>query len=131
MAVTSGRDFTVLKNAVAIAGLTENGLSLDGSPVDINRKDSNGFRSIAPFAGAKAIDISASGVLDDDVLRDIALNPASSLLLTDITLEFADGMEIAGDFYLASVTFTGAHDAANTYEMSLQSSDAWTMTPGP
>jgi predicted secreted protein len=128
MAASSGRDFLVLKNAVAIASLTENGISFDGSPVDITNKDSGGFRELAAFAGAKAIDISASGVLTDTVIRDIALAPAGALLLTDITIEFADGSTIAGDFYLASVDYTGAHDGANTYDMSLQSSGAWTFS---
>lgn len=128
MAATSGRDFVIKKDGTAIAGLRENSLALDGSPVDITSKDDNGFRTLADFAGVKSFDISASGVLVDTVLQDIALNPASSLLLDDVTLEFADGTIVAGDVYLASADFAGAHDGENTYDVSLQSSGAWTRT---
>jgi predicted secreted protein len=129
MAATSGRDFVILKDGTAIAGLRENSLALDGSPVDVTTKDDSGFRTIADFAGVKSFDISASGVLEDDILQDLALNPSSSLLLTDITIEFADGAIVDGDVYLASADFSGAHDGENTYDVSLQSSGEWTYTP--
>jgi predicted secreted protein len=129
MAATSGRDFVILKAGTAIAGLRENSLALDGSPVDVTTKGDSGFRTIADFAGVKSFDISASGVLEDDILQDLALNPSSSLLLTDVTIEFADGAIVDGDVYLASADFSGAHDGENTYDVSLQSSGEWVYTP--
>ncbi len=128
MAATSGRDFLILKNAVALAGLRENSVSFDGSPVDITSKDDNGFRTMGAFAGVRSFDISASGVLTDDVIRDIAQNPTFGLLLTDVTIEYADGTVVDGNVYLASAEFAGAHDGENTYDISLQSSGAWTVT---
>ena len=128
MAADTGRDFLVKKAGTAIAGARENGISLDGSPVDITSKDDSGFRTLADFAGAKALDISLSGVWIDKVMRDAAVLESASLLLTDITLDFADGGSMTGNFYLASYEETGAHDDAVTFTASLQSSGTWTYT---
>jgi predicted secreted protein len=129
MSATSGRFFLLKKDGVAIAGLRENGISFDGGPVDVTSKEDSGFRTLGAFHGVKSFDLSASGVLKDDVFRDIASNPDAALLLDDVTLEYADGGEIAGDVYLASCEFAGAHDGENTYTLSLQSSEKWTWTP--
>jgi predicted secreted protein len=132
MPASSGREFLILKAGTAIAGLRENSLSVDGSPVDVTDKDDGGYRTLASFAGSKSFEISASGVLKDEILRDIALG-TGSLLLTDITVEFDDGDVITGDVYLASAEFAGAYDGENTYTVALQSSGAWTAptAPGP
>jgi predicted secreted protein len=122
----TGRDLLIMKNAVAIAGAQENGVSVDNSPVDITSIGDDGFRTLADFAGMRSLDISISGVWVDKVLRDSALG--ATLLLTDITIEFADGGDISGDFYLASYEETGAHDGAVTFTASLQSSGEWTYT---
>jgi predicted secreted protein len=88
--------------------------------------------TLADFAGMKSFDISASGVLVDDVFRDIISDEDSTLLLTDVTIEYEDGGEIAGDVYIASCEFAGAHDGESTYTLSLQSSGKWTWTaPAP
>lgn len=122
----TGRDLLILKNATAIAGAQENGISVDNSPVDITSIGDGGYRKLADFAGMRTLDISISGVWADKVMRDQALG--TTLLLTDITIEFADGGDISGDFYLASYEETGAHDGAVTFTASLQSSGAWTYT---
>jgi TP901-1 family phage major tail protein len=128
MSAESGRDFTIEKDGTVLAGLRENSIAFDGSPVEITSKDDGGFRTLASFAGAKSFDISATGVLKDSVLQDLALTPGSSLLLTDVTIVMPDETVIAGDVYLASATFAGAHDGEVTYDVSLQSSGPWTLT---
>jgi len=71
--------------------------------------------------------MNVSGIWDDKVMRDAALTSTqSALLLTDITLDFADGGDISGNFFLASYDETGAHDGAVTFTATLQSSGAWT-----
>tara|TARA_R110000868_G_scaffold223318_2_gene475203 strand:- start:10981 stop:11367 length:387 start_codon:yes stop_codon:yes gene_type:complete len=122
----TGRDLLILKGATAIAGAQENGISIDNSPIDITSIGDGGYRTLAEFAGMRALDISVSGVWVDKVIRDQALG--TTMLLTDITIEFADGGDIAGDFYLASYEETGAHDGAVTFTAALQSSGAWTYT---
>ncbi len=125
----TGRDLLVKKASTAIAGAQENGISVDNSPVDISDIAGGGYRKLADFAGNRKIDISITGIWTDKIVRDIALGSTqSALLLTDITLDFADGGDIAGDFFLASYEETGAHDGTVTFTASLQSSGAWTYT---
>lgn len=121
----TGRDFLIKKSGTAIAGAREGGMTLDGSPVDITSKSDGGFRTLADFAGVKALDLSVSGVWADKVLRDAAVLESAGLLLSDISLTYADGGEITGDFYLANYEETGAHDDAVTFTASLQSSGTW------
>ncbi len=129
MAAQSGRDLLVLKNSVAIAGLRETSVAVDGSPVDITNKGDNGYRTLASFSGVESIDITASGVWLDDTIRDIAFaGTGTTKLLTDITLSWGDGATMSGDFYLASFTDGGNHDGEETYDCTFQSSGAWTYT---
>ncbi len=129
MAAESGRDFLILKNATAIAGLRETGATVNSEPVDITSKDDSGYRTLASFAGAETIDISGAGVFIDDTIRDIAFaGTGTSKLLTDITLEWGDGATLSGDFYLNSYAAGGPHDGEETYDISLRSSGAWTYT---
>ena len=125
MALT-GRSFLVKSGATAIAGCKENGITIDNSPVNITDIASAGYRELGDFAGERALDISCSGVWDDKVVRDIAMG--TSLLLTDITIDFADGGAITGDFYLANYSETGADNDAVRFTCSFQSSGAWTYT---
>lgn len=122
----TGRDLLILKNDVAIAGAQENGITVDNSPVDITSIGDDGYRTLGDFAGMRTLDISISGVWTDKVIRDVALG--TSLLLTDITIDFADGGDLSGDFYLANYEETGAHDGAVTFTATLQSSGEWTYT---
>lgn len=128
MAADTGRDFLLKKASTAIAGCREDSISLDGSPIDITSKSDSGFRTLAAFAGTKALDISTSGVWIDKIMRDAAVLESANLLLTDITLDFADGGTISGNFYLASYEETGSHEDAVTFSASLQSSGSWTYT---
>lgn len=123
----TGRDLLIKKAATAIAGAQENGISVDNSPVDISDIASGGYRELADFAGNRKLDLSISGIWTDKVMRDAAL-AGTGLLLTDITIDFADGGDIAGDFYLANYEETGAHDGAVTFTATLQSSGSWTYT---
>jgi predicted secreted protein len=120
----TGRDLLILKNNVAIAGAQENGITVDNSPVNITTMSDDGFRTLADFAGERSLDISINGIWLDDVVRAQALG--SSLLLTDISIDFADGGELTGDFYLANYTETGTHTNAVTFNATLQSSGEWT-----
>lgn len=124
----NGRDLLIKKGGTAIAGARTNSISVDNSPVDISDIAGGGFRKLADFAGNRKLDLSVSGVWATKVIRDLMLGADSGLLLTDLTLIFADGGDIAGDFYLASYTEEGAHDVAVTFTASMQSSGAWTYT---
>lgn len=130
MAAKSGRDLLVKKAGTAIAGFRANSITIDGSPVDITTKDDGGFRTIASFVGVKSMDIEGSGVWKDNVLGALAFAATNTgLLLTDITVINGNGDTITGDFYLANYVEDGSHETEITFTATLQSSEAWTVTP--
>ena len=123
----SGRGLLILKGGTAIAGARQNSMAIDNSPVDISDIAGGGSRKLADFAGNKKLDLSVSGVWDTKVLRDLAIGTASQLY-TDITMTFADGGSLTGDFYLANYEETGVHDSEVTFTASFQSSGIWAYT---
>lgn len=129
MAAKSGRVLLVKKATIAIAGFRANTVTIDGSPVVITDKQDAGFRTIADFAGEKAMDIEGDGVWQANTLGALAFAAtATGLLLTDITLVNGNGDTISGDFYLANYEETGEHDGAIEFSGSFQSSGVWTVT---
>jgi predicted secreted protein len=124
MAATNGRELKILKNNVPIAGVRTKTVAIAGEPIDITSDDDLGYRTMLAEAGTYSIDLTVEGVTKDDVLRSVILT-GGSLLLTDITIEYPDGSNIAGDFFLASVEDSGEYADALTFSASLQSSGAW------
>lgn len=125
----SGRLLLIKIGGTAIAGARTNGMTIDNSPVDITDIASGGFRELADFSGQRSMDLSISGIWKDKVFRGKVLASDSALLLTDATLDFADGGDIAGDFFIASYEENGEHDGSVAFTATLQSSGSWTYTP--
>jgi len=125
-----GRAFIINKAASPIAGCQSDSMSVNNAPVDITDKASNGWRELAGFAGTRSIDLAISGVWKDKTVRDLALGADSALLLSDVTLDFADGGSFsAGDWYLSSYEETGDYAGAVTFTGTLLSSGEITYTP--
>lgn len=131
-----GREFLIKKNSTTLAGVRTKSFSFAGEPVDVTTDDDTGFRTLLAESGQEAIDISVEGLTKDVVLRGAALG-SGSLMLTDVTLEFpktgtqaTSGDTISGNFFLTSLEESGTYNDAMTFSASLQSSGAWTYTPG-
>tara|TARA_R110000824_G_scaffold59702_2_gene160096 strand:+ start:276 stop:662 length:387 start_codon:yes stop_codon:yes gene_type:complete len=128
MAVEPGREFLVKKGGTAILGAQETSISIDSSPVNVTDMASAGFRTLANFAGERSLDIACNGIWEDNVFRNLALGADSALLLSDVTVVFADAAVISGNFLLASYEETGSYDGAVQFTCSLQSSGTWTLS---
>lgn len=127
MSGKSGRKFVIKKDSVAIAGARTKSAAINNEPVNISSDDDDGWRKLLEEPGEQQIDLSVSGVAKDDTLR--AINFGESKMMDDIVLEFGDGAELSGSFYLASYTESGDYNEAITFEASLQSSGEITYTP--
>lgn len=131
MAKAIGRKFLVKKAGVTIASSRTKSFSWGGEPVDVTTDDQNGIRELLADLGQQQLDISLEGLTDSTILRDIALEPATTKMLTDITLEFDNGDVIAGNFLMTSYDESGANNDAVNFSASFQSSGAWTLTDAP
>lgn len=124
------RDFTIEKNGVVLAGLTSKDFNIGATPIEKTNDDDNGWRTnIDDAVGQQSIDISASGVLEDPLIRNIMLNPATSKTLSDITIRLANGSTIGGTFQFTNYAETGsAPDGRVEFSTSLELSGEPTFT---
>lgn len=128
MAANIGREFVISKDATAIAGVRTKTMSFNGEPIDVTTDDDSGFRTLLATAGQKSIDMSVEGLTKDATFRAAALS-GTSLMLTDITIDYPNGDSLSGDFFLNSVEESGTYNDAMTFTASLQSSGEFTYTP--
>lgn len=130
MPKATGRELVIKKGSAIIAAIRNKTISWNGEPIDVTTDDDAGFRTLLDAQGQENIDISGDGITDADVLKDIALDPTASKLLTDITIAWVDSTAIiAGDFKLISYEETGPYQDSRTFTFSMQSSGLWTYTP--
>lgn len=129
MAANVGRNLKILKNSVVVAGIRTKSFSANGEPIDVTTDDEAGVRTLLADPAVRTLDISFDGVTKDDTLRGIMLDPAGTLNLTDITLEYPNGDEISGTFFFTNLEESGTYNDAVTFSGSLQNNGAWTFTP--
>lgn len=130
MPANIGRELLVKRGSTVIAGVRTKTVTFNGEPVDVTSDDDSGFRKLLAEVGQKSIDMSVEGVTKDNDLRSAALS-GTSLLLTDVNIEWPNGDTLSGDFFMNSVEETGAYNDAITFTSSFQSSGEWTYTPAP
>lgn len=126
----AGRDYLLLKSAVAIAGVRLVGMKFNATPIDITDADSDGVQEL--LAGASAtmsLEINVSGIYTDNVLRAIAVNPATDRLITDLTLSHPGAGTptdiVTGNFFMTSYEDSGAHDGPVEFLATFTSSGDW------
>jgi predicted secreted protein len=130
MAAAKGRELLVKRGSQVIAGIRTKGISFNGEPIDVTSDDDSGFRTMLDDAGTYSIDLSIEGITKDDNLRAEVM-AAGSLMLTDVIVEYPDGAQLSGNFFLTSLEESGTYNDAVTFSGSLQSSGAWTYAPTP
>ena len=125
MAAQAGRDVTLTKNAIVLAGMRSLGFTFNSEPIDISDADDSGLRVLmAAAAGTESLDMPFEGIVKDAVIRTIGLGGGDKLL-TDLVLNLADGATLTGDFYLNSYSETGEHKGEVTFTASFLSSGSW------
>ena len=132
----ASRLLLIKKNNVPFVGVNSKTITAGSEAIDVTTDEDAGFRCLLDVAGIETLDISGSGVTKDQELRQLMLTGGSKLF-TDITIEYppvgaqTTGDVISGDFYFSSFNETGGgSDGAIEFDFSMQSSGAWTLTPG-
>ena len=107
MAKAPGRNAKVYKNAILIGGVRVTNISIDSTPIDVTDNDSAGLQELLPESSMRVLSFDIEGVYKDPVLRDIALDPDASQLLTDMTFKVGDAFIAKTDFGTSLITITG------------------------
>lgn len=126
MAKFAGREITLVVDSAAIGGVRTKNPQMNKEPIDVTDDDSSGWRELLALPGQREVNLSVSGVVDDDTLRAAYF---ASETLHDVTFTYPDGGELAGSFFLASYNETGEYNGATTFESEFQSTGAITYTP--
>ena len=122
----TGRAIALLWNSVAIAGVREKSVKLDGSAVDVTSDESNGWQTLLAEAGENKVEIGISGVTKSDVLKT---DWFAGTRTRAVSITYPDGGVLAGMFYMANYSDKGPYKDATTFEASLMSSGTVTYTP--
>ena len=136
MGGTVGRKTLLSKNSVVIAGVRTKGIAWAGGSINLTSGEDDGIQCLANEAAEQSITISAEGLLKTNLLKDIALDPAASKLLTDLSFSFAIVDEsnttngtLTGDFLMTAFDEGAPYNEGITFSATFESSGAWTYTP--
>ena len=124
-----GRDLEIRRDdgvTVALAGIRNNGVTINNEPVDFTTNDDDGFRRLSIESAERQIDLAIDGlVLDEEWARDSANmeNLVKSLIIVRPT-----GSTIAGDFRLNNYSEGAPYKEAFTFTATLQSTGPFVWT---
>lgn len=108
-----------------LGGLRATDMTLNNAGVDITNKGSNGWRELLPDGGIQNVTLTGSGLFDANSAQQKQLKNAffnRVLLQAEIVDENAD--RVYGYFHVSSYKESGAHNDAQMYDATLESSGA-------
>jgi len=131
MAKAAGRLATLTKASTVIGGTRVTNIQVDYTPIDVTDNDSGGLQELLELSGTSVMTFDVEGVYKDPVLRDIAMDPTTTQLLTDLTFDFADGgvgsATVSGSFFMLNYKEGNDYKEATTFSASFTSSGAWSV----
>lgn len=135
MAQYKGRDFLLkIKTGVStyttIGGVKDTQLTINNSVVDATHKGSAGVRTLLAQAGINSMQISASGLFDNDAAIDVMEPLAHSGDAEVYQIVAGNGDTYQGSFIVSSFSRSGSLDGVEQFSVTLESSGAVTFTAG-
>lgn len=127
MAGSVGRNLTLSWNSVAMKGVREKSVTLNGEAIDLTSGEDNGVRLLATAAGQDQVDISVAGVTKDEALR---ADWFAGTRTRAVAITWPNGATLTGNFFLSNYKDTGPYQDAATFDATLMSTGAWVYTPG-
>ena len=132
MPKAAGRLAEVRRGATMIGGVRVSTIAFAAEPIDVTDRDSNGIIELLATAATQQVTLTVEGIYTDVTLRTIAMTPATSKLLTDLTFKFADALTAAdtlgGNFFMTEYEEGNPHDDATTFSATFVSSGPWALT---
>lgn len=133
MARSSGRNL-VLERAsgspatfATIKVLRTKNPTISREPIDVTGDDDLGWRTLLGEPGQKQIDLSFSGVTQDETLLAAIMSAAD--VFEEIRITLPTGGVLQGSFFFNNLSQTGEYNTAVTFEGEMQSSGEVTYTP--
>lgn len=105
-----------------VAGLRTTQLSINGDPVAITHKQSDGWRDLLSGAGTRSVSVSAAGIFLGSAAENAVRTHALAGTLDDYELSFEDGEKLRGRFLVQRLDYAGDFNGERNYTMQLESS---------
>lgn len=104
-----------------LGGLQAKTLTLGDQTVDVTDQDSNGYRELLPGRVMQTMAVSGSGVFKDSAAENSALSVFQSGTHRNWQIVIPNLGTFQGKFRVTELAYTGNHDGALTYTLSLES----------
>lgn len=111
-----------------VGGVRTNNLTLNNEPVDITNAGSSGFREYLADGGVQSCSMSVDGLVVDNAAFETMLTQAKDRTIIRYRFEFGNAGVISGGFVVSNLQLTGAHNDAQTFSCSLESSGQVSIT---
>ncbi|NTW98526.1 MAG: hypothetical protein HGB35_01035 [Geobacteraceae bacterium] len=128
----AGRDFVLSKGSTAgvggtpLAGCKTKSLKVNNTIIDISNDDTGVWTTTLAEPGTKSVELSASGVVKDIIMLQAALSTTD--IQDEYTMTWPTSHKLYGNFNLTSFSQTGESAAGATFEYTLTSSGAVTVS---
>lgn len=105
-----------------VAGLRTTQLSINGDPVVITHKQSEGWRDLLSGAGTRSVSVSAAGIFLGSVEESTIRAHALAGTIDDYELSFEHGERLRGRFLVQRLDYSGDFNGERNYSLQLESS---------
>ncbi len=124
---TVGRAVVFTWNSASILGVREKDLTCAGAAIDVTSDDNAGIQKLLTVSAQDSLEIKLSGVTKSDALKT---DWFAGTRTRTATLTYPNGATLSGTFYMSAYSEKAPYKDAQTFDATLQSSGAFTFTPG-
>ncbi len=131
MAGHNSRDLTIDWDSITLVNVQSKQFGINNSYVDVTTDDDAGWRTLLADPGTRSIDVSVSGIANDEaVLADIMAASVSALTMKiDIPSSLTTPGNLTGSFLVTSFEYEGgAPDDAVEFSATFESTGSVTYT---
>lgn len=113
------------ENFSAVAGLRAKQIQLNAQTVDVTNADSaNGWRELLASASVRSVAITGNGIFRDQASDERVRSVFFAGTAANWQIVVPDFGTLSGAFQIAALEYSGAHDGAVTFSLTLQSTGA-------
>jgi TP901-1 family phage major tail protein len=113
---------------ISVAGLRSRTLAFNAQAIDATHQDSPGWRELLAGAGVRGAHIAGAGIFKDAASDALIRATFFGGAIQRWQIVIPDFGIIEGPFQITALTFTAAHDAEVTFDLTLVSAGALTFT---
>jgi TP901-1 family phage major tail protein len=105
-----------------VAGMRTTQMTINGDPVAITHKQSEGWRDLLSGAGTRSVSVSAAGIFLGSGAESAIRAHALAGTLDEYELSFEDGERLQGRFLVQRLDYSGDFNGERNYTIQLESS---------